>query len=34
MPAPGEERIPIAQALPGLEVHALEPGDPGLGLCS
>ena len=26
IPEPGEVRIPIADALPGLEVHALEPG--------
>ena len=25
-PQPGEQRIPIAEALPGLEVYALEPG--------
>ncbi|WP_345802875.1 hypothetical protein AAIB33_07275 [Microbacterium sp. AZCO] len=27
MPAPGEERVPIADALSGLEVHPLEKGE-------
>jgi hypothetical protein len=27
VPGPGEERVPIAEALAGLEVHPLVPGD-------
>jgi hypothetical protein len=27
IPAPGEERVPLSEALAGLEVHPLEPGD-------
>lgn len=26
-PRPGETRHPIAEVLPGLEIHELEPGD-------
>ena len=27
MPDPGEKRVPIGDALSGLEIHALDPGD-------
>lgn len=26
-PSPGEKRVPVAEVLPGLEIHELEPGD-------
>jgi hypothetical protein len=29
-PSPGESRVPVAQVLSGLEVHALEPGETAL----